>query len=338
MKKNLFVIIAVLLCLVWMGGLISASAAEKKITWKFSTVVPETDADWYVTQTRIKELIEEGSGGQIEVKIFPGGVICDPDSVVDAVAQGAIQGGVIISSMAADRVPSVMGIEMPFGARDMYEHYELMFLWGLADIMREEFATRNIHYLAPCYVGGLIFYSNFPVKSVEDFKGKKIWSIPTTNFLMKFGAAAVDVPGVDMYTAMKLGTIEGFVWTTGELEVGNFKEVCKYVMQPRLITAGSSCLVNKAAWDKLGKQLQMRIHDHIFANQLSYWREYEEFNQKAIKAAKEYGVEFVELPAPEVNKLRAASRDFYDYVAGLSPHAGKMIKRYKEFLKYKGIE
>ena len=101
MKKHLSVILVVVLSVIWVGGFMTASAAEKKITWKFSTVVPETDCDWYVTMTRIKELIEEGSGGKIEVKIFPAGVICDPGSVVDAIAQGAIQGGLIFDLMGS---------------------------------------------------------------------------------------------------------------------------------------------------------------------------------------------------------------------------------------------
>ena len=250
MKKRYFSVLVVLFSFFLAGSFVTASAAEKKTVWKFQSVVPETDCDWYVTLKRLKALIEEASEGQIEVKIFPAGVLCDPDSVVDAVTNGAIQGGHIIAGMAADRVPSCLGTEMPYGARDIYEHFEVHFLWGLIDIMREEYAQRNLHLLTVGTSGQVTFQSTVPVRKADDLKGKKIWAIPNAVWLSKLGASTVEVPGLDMYSALKLGTIDGFTWTVGELEYGNFKEVVKYVMQPRLLTPGTHIIVNKKAWEK----------------------------------------------------------------------------------------
>jgi TRAP-type C4-dicarboxylate transport system substrate-binding protein len=336
MKKKISVLFIVLLSIALMGGFTMGFAKEKKIVWKFQTFVPETDADWYVTLKSIKALIEEGSGGKIEVKIFPVGVLTDPDSILDTVVNGAIQGGQIISGMAAGIAPSCLGTEMPYGTKDMYEHFELHFLWGLIDIMREEYAKRNLHLLTVGFSGQINFFSSFPVRSAGDFKGKKIWVIPQLTWLTKFGAATVEVPGMDMYTALKLGTLDGFAWTIGELEYGNFKEVVKYVSRPKFITPGTHILINKKAWDKLGKPLQTQIQDHVLAHQFKVYKEYRSYDLKSIKAAQDYGVKFIDLPPADVAKFKAAAVEFWNEVEGMSPGAAKMIKRYREFLKYKG--
>jgi len=336
MKKQLVFILALVLSVLLISTLMNASAEEKKVQWKISTFIPESDADWYVTLERVKALIEEGSGGRIEVKIFPVGVLVDPDSLVDAVVSGAIQGAQILPGMAANRVPSALATEMPYGAKDAYEHHEVHVLWDLLDIMREEYAANNLQLLYFGTSGQVTFHSSFPVRKVTDLNGKKIWAIPNASWLGKFGASVVEVPGMDMYSAMKLGTIDGFTWTVGELEFGNFKEVVKYVMRPRLLTPGTHIILNKRAWDKLDANVQMQIQDHLLAHRFEVSKEYLTYDEKSLSASEAYGVKFIELPPEEVEKFKAAAEEFWNEVEGMSPAAGKMIKRYREFLKYKG--
>jgi TRAP-type C4-dicarboxylate transport system substrate-binding protein len=313
-------------------------AAAAKFTWRIQSVFPEADGDWQVTLNGVKRLIEEASNGEVEVKIFPVGTLVDPDSVVDAVANGAIEGGHIIAGMAADRVPSSLATEMPFAVRDLYEHYEVHFLWGLIDIIREEYASQNLHLLTAGFSGRMIFNSSFPVRSVAHFAGKKIWAIPNALWLTQFGASTVEVPGMDMYSAMRLGTIDGMTWTMSELEVSNLKEVVKYVMLPPLLTPGTHIILNKQAWEKIGPELQRAIQDRIVANQIQLSKQYAENDRNAQVAAQEYGVIFTTLPADDVAKMKVAAKSFWAEVEGMSPHAARMIKSYRAYLEYKGID
>lgn len=338
MKKKVLVLFLILVTVALIGETSNGFAQDKKVTWKIQSSFPESDCDWYVTLTRYKEVVEEASNGLIEFKIFPAGTLVEPDSIVDAVANGAIQGGHIIAGTAADRAPSCLGTEMPFGVRDLKEHYEIHFKWGLMDIMREEYEKSNLYLLTVGNSGQVVFESTFPVKTLSDLNGKKIWAIPNALWLTQFGASPVEVPGMDMYSALKLGTIDGFTWTIGELEFGNFKEVVKYVMQPRLLTPGTHLLLNLKTWRQLSPEVQQKILDAFKEKQLGISEEYATYDEKSINASKKYGVKFLELPSEEVVKLKKASQAFWKDVEGMSPAAGKMIKRYKEFLNKKGIE
>jgi len=333
--RDLFCLISVLICILIAGG--TQAADKAKFKWRMQSALPEGDADFAINTKGVAKLIEEGSGGQVKVEVFPVGVLVGPDSIVDAVSKGAIEAGHIIAGMAADRVPSALGSEMPFGTRDRDDVFVLHQLWGMADIMRQEYAQHNIHFLTNFHDGQLTFQSTFPVESTASFKGKKVFAIPNCLWLTQFGASPVEVPGLDLYTAMKLGTINGMTWTVAELETTNLKEVVKHVTFPALLTPGTHLLVNKKAWDALGSDLQRQIQDHVDANVYSLGVEYDRANDQALSAAKKYGVKVRTLPPAEIAKLRAASRSFWDEIEGLSPHSKKMVELYKAFMKEKGI-
>lgn len=313
-------------------------APEEVFTWRIQDIGGEADSSQYIICKQLKRLIEEGSGGQVQVEYFSAGVLVDPDAVVDAVAMGAIEGGNIITGMAADRAPSSLSSEMPFGARDRYQHHEVHHLWGIQDIVREELAEQNLYLLAISYAGTIAFQSTFPVNAVDDFEGKKIWCTPNTLWLTKFGAASTDVPGFDMYMAVKLGTIDGFVWTVAELEYFNFKEVVNYVMWPSLLVPAMQLLVNMDAWNALGPDLQRQIQDHIDTYIFeAITEEFVRYDTTSLAAAEDYGVQFITLTPAEAAKLMAAADDFWDEVAGMSPYAAEMIESYRDWLEYRGL-
>ena len=67
-------------------------------------------------------------------------------------------------------------------------------------------------------------------------------------------------------------------------------------------------------------------------------KEYKKFDEKALAAAGDYGVKFIELSPAELAGFKTTAQEFWKEVEGMSPSAKKMIQRYREFLSYKGIE
>jgi TRAP-type C4-dicarboxylate transport system substrate-binding protein len=280
----------------------------------------------------MKEVVEEASGGAVEMQIFPVGALVGEDSVVDAVSSGAVDGAHIIAGFAANIAPSALGTEMPFGVSNPEEHHALHYEAGLIDIMASEYATSNIELVGIGTSGQLVFMSSVPIKTTEDLSGKKIWTIPNASWLAAFNASPTEVPGVDMYSAMRLGTIDGFTWTLGELEAGNFKEVVKHVMQPTLLVPGTHLIINQDRWNELPDDMRGDIKSALEAAHLKIAAEYGAVDAKAVEAAKEYGVEFTEVDPDSVVKMQEAAASFWDEVEGASPAAAEMVSTYRDFL------
>lgn len=308
----------------------SVNAAD--FVWQVQSVLPETDTDYSVTLTHMKEAVEQASNGAIEMQIFPVGALVDPDIVVESVSSGAIDGGHIIAGMAANIAPSALGTEMPFGVVNAKQHHALHYGAGLIEIMRSEYAANDIQLAGIGTSGSLVFMSNKEIASSADLNGMKIFSIPNTIWLSEFGVSPTEVPGLDLYSALRLGAIDGITWTLGEIESTNLKEVVKFVMQPKLLTPGTHLIINKNRWDELPEQMRADVLMALEEAQLPSAQAYNDVDALAVAAAKDYGVKFVELDAASLTKLQAASQSFWDEVAGASPAAAKMVATYRSFL------
>lgn len=320
-------------CALALAALLFAGASHAAdYTWQIQSVVPESDADWYVTLTRMKEVVETASEGTVELQIFPAGALVGEEAVVDAVSSGAVDGAHIIAGIAATQVPSALGTEMPFGVEDAQQHHDLHYKAGLLEIIGAEYATQNIELIGMGTSGDLVFMSTAPIRTAEDLSGRKVWTIPTALWLTAFGAVPTEVPGFDMYSAMRLGTIDGFTWTIGELEAGNFKEVVKNVMQPKLLTPGTHLIINQDRWNELPVELQATIKTALEDAHLEIAAEYQTVDEQAVAAAKEHGVEFIELEAESVAAMEEASRSFWSEVESASPAAAQMVQAYRDFL------
>jgi len=310
---------------------------EKVFTWRLQSSFPETDNDLAINSKGIAKFIESASGGKVKVEIYPAGVLTAPEAIVESLSKGAIEVGQIIPGMAADKVPSALGSEMPFGVQNRDQALELFNKYGMANIMREEYAKYNIHLLTECHNGRLCLLSTFPVNTVADFNGRKLWAHPSAYWLSDFGAANVEVPGMDMYMALKLGTIDGTTWTLSELEASKLKEVVKYVMFPQIITPQTHVLISMNAWDAIGSQLQKSIQDYVDTHYSEIAIAYDAADDKGLASATAYGVETITLSETEIQKLMSGSRKFWDEVATLSPSSAKMVDLYKKYLEDKNI-
>jgi TRAP-type C4-dicarboxylate transport system substrate-binding protein len=344
MKYNKLLLLCIMLLLASMSMVVGCTKSSTTsaptggvITWRLQSAFPATDNDNIINASSIANDIETASGGKIKVELYPMGVLCAPEDITDAVSKGAIEIGQQIAGSAADKVPSAVGSEMPFGVQNREQAWELFHNYGMADIMRDEYAKQGIYLLTQCHNGSLCLMTTFPVNTVDDLKGKKLWAHPSAFWLSDFGAASVDVPGMDMYMALKLGTIDGMTWTLAELTSTKLEEVVKYVMYPQIITPQTHVLINMKAWNAIGPDLQKKIQDYVDAHWDEAAAAYDAANDTAVAEAKAYGVIFTTLDSTDLTKLTTDSRSFWDDIASLSPDAAKMVNLYKQYLKDKNI-
>ena len=117
-----------------------------------------------------------------------------------------------------------------------------------------------------------------------------------------------------------------------ELEAGNLNEVVSAVLQPRILIPVTHLIINRNAWESVPEETRTAIQDALEAAHADIAAQYEAVDSEAIQAAMEYGVEFVELPEAEIDKLNAAAAGFWDEVEGASPNAGEAIALYRAYL------
>ncbi len=305
----------------------------QQFKWRLVGATVESDPVFQNAYRRAAQLIEEGSGGQIKVDAYPVGPIVSMEEMVPAVISGSIEAAIIIPGYAASVAPATLTGECAYGARNGTEDWELHVRGGVNKILREHYAQGGIYFAGTTYAAMVHFFSTFPVNTVNDFKGKPVWLSPSLMFLTDFGLVPTEMPGFDPYMATKLGTIQGFSYTSMNLETMKLKEVTKYFMMPGFFPASTHLIVNMKAWNALGPDLQNKVQNYLDAHLSELIPMEEKIENDAFTKAKAYGVQFVTLPDSELAKVIKSCRNGWDQVAAIHPDAAKIINIYKDWMK-----
>jgi len=342
MKKTLIVTLLALFAASIM--LVSPCFAGGVIKWKMQCAYPPGDATYDVHAIRAARLIEQASGGKIKVELFPPGALCSVKEMADAVGAGMIEMAAIYGPRYAGRVP-VADVEggLPFTWANMDQVVELF--WGpqynLIDTIRKGWAAKGVFYLTPNACGSYPFLTKFPIKTIADFKGHKIRGMGASGeWLAKAGASPTPLPGGEIYMALKLGTIEGTPFPPMILETLKLKEVVDYITFPGLVAPPQTCIIiNMDAWKSLPEQVRKALTDPN--NQIKFYRAngkaYQARDDKALAAARAYGVKSYIMPETELRKGRKLAQSVWQKVAQKDKYSKQAIDTLVKFMKAKGM-
>lgn len=189
----------------------TGSGGDKKITLTLGHAGNETDAR-QVAATRLKEIVEEKSGGDITVEIYASSTLGTWEEMVEGLQLGTTD--VVIESMlAVESYTDLSGIETaPF----LYESEEDFFRVWDGDLGREitSAVTEASGYelLGNLYRGPRELNTKKPVTTLSDLQGMTIRtpSAPTMLATWKeLGARAEAMPANETYSALESGVLDG---------------------------------------------------------------------------------------------------------------------------------
>ncbi len=144
-------------------------------------------------------------------------------------------------------------IGLPFAWETPEEISDALYNWGLYDEFVKIYAEHNIW---PAIFANSCLYqvgSTSLVSKPEDLKGKKIRALGIYgNFVNSFGGSAVNIPKGELYMALKLGTVDGALYSAEGAMRDKLNEVTKYVVSsPNTCPLGNTWLFNMDSIKKL---------------------------------------------------------------------------------------
>src|SRR2546425_6409584 len=130
----------------------------------------------------------------------------------------------------------------------------------------ERFARQGLKLLSIQAWPSQQIFSTVPIRSVADWKGKKIrvYGADSANIARLLGAAPVNINFGEVYSALEKRTVDGAMTSATNAEPMKFFEVAKYLDYWYLAGAAMEWLVaNKKAWDALANDLQQVVLDAL---------------------------------------------------------------------------
>ncbi len=339
MKRRQFITSAVSTGLLGTAALHSpVSHAAKKYKWKMVTTWPKNFPGLGTGANKLAELISQMSGGRLRVKVYGAGELVPAFEVFDAVSRGTAQMGHGAAYYWKGKTEAAQFFAaVPFGLTST-EMNGWLYHGGGMELWRELYEPFG---LVPAAAGNtgvqMAGWFNREIKSLDDLKGLKM-RIPGLGgeVLKRAGGTPVSLPGGELFTSLKTGTIDATEWVGpyNDLAFGLHK-AAKYYYYPGWHEPGTTleALINKAALDELPDDLQAIVLNACQIVNQDMIAEYNARNQQALDTlVNKHQVKLMKLPDDVLMTLRKLSDEVVSEIAKSDANSQKI---YASFVEYR---
>jgi len=261
----------------WKAAIAGAAAslalvgtASAQTQWVMASGYPENN---FMTQNLRKwvEEVEKGTSGKLKITLHTNDSLIKLDSIKSAVQRGQVQGGEIRLGVYGNEDPMYILDGVPFLASTYEEAWKLMeaqnpYFKGLFDKAGMVIAGYQVWPSQG-------FFTKFQVKSVEDFKDKKIriYSTATQRMATLLGFKATILPFAEIPQAFSTGLIEALFTSAQTGTDIQAWDNTKYFTDVGAILSKNALIFNKRAFAALSPADQKIVLDAAAAYTKRSW-------------------------------------------------------------------
>ena len=277
------------------------------------------------------------TNGKFKIKTYSAGELFSVPRAYQGLEKGAIDMWVGPAWAFSGRNPiGFVSGSLPYSIKSHEEAYDIMFKTKFRDVVREAYKKNNIFYLTASAGGADGICSKFPIRTIDDLKGKKIRGGGVKGKVLKaLGAVDVKLSPREIYTALQRGLIEGACMPNRLFGQWGFFEYAKYVSYPSVFgNYWVDVACNLEAWNSLPKEYQVILQDE--ADKIWKWAlktllpSVEKYVQE--KWSKK-GVQYITLSDENLNEFKKAVYPIWDELAAMSPSNAEVVEIFRNYLK-----
>ncbi|GAB4300700.1 MAG: TRAP transporter substrate-binding protein DctP [Thiohalomonadaceae bacterium] len=311
--------------------------AKAQYKWKMVTTWPKNFPGMGVGANHLAKLIEEMSGGRIEVKVFGAGELVPAFEIFDAVSRGTAEMGHGAAyywkgkSEAAQFFAAV-----PFGMTAQEMNAWLYHGGGMA-LWEEVYKPFGLIPTAAINTGVQMGgWFNKEIKSLDDLKGLKM-RIPGLGgeVLQRLGGTPVNLPGGEIYQALQSGNIDAVEWVGpyNDLAFGLHK-AAKFYYYPGWHEPGTvlECFINEKAFKALPKDLQAIVLTACKAANMDGLSDFTARNNEALHTlVTKHKVQLKKFPDDVLRQLKTTADAVVAEIAAKDPLSKKVYESFTRF-------
>ncbi|MGH8741822.1 MAG: TRAP transporter substrate-binding protein [Burkholderiales bacterium] len=318
------------------GGAGTALAQSQPVRWRMSTMWPKSLDTMYGSAELFARRVGEITGGSFTIQSTAAGEIVPPPQVFDAVQNGTIECGHVLSSFFFGK-DAAIGFDagMPFGL-NARQQAAWMYYGGGLQALREVFGRFNIVQFPVGNVGVQMggWYRK-EIKTVADLRGLKfrIGGIGGA-ILAKMGAVPQQIPPGEIYTSLEKGLIDGAEWIGPyDDEKLGFNKVAKYYYTPGWWEGSAQCtlLVNRKAWEALAPAHKAAVECASAEQYMMMLAHYDAVHPNALKRLVGGGAQLRTFPKQVLDACYKATQQVLGDFAAKSPEFKKIYEPWQRF-------
>jgi tripartite ATP-independent transporter DctP family solute receptor len=308
-------------------GVQPIEAAEPEITLRYAGNLP---INHFITRSQqfYAKRVMEKANGKVKIEVYPAGQLFTDKDMLRALPSGAVDMGEVFCPQWTGIVPLWIFWDLPLYFENRAHWYRVADT-EVGEIMKQEPLDKNAGFkvLYWMHSGGTGFASKMPLKTLEDFKGKRIRGVGeiVLEGIKALGGAPVFMGGGEVYMALQRGTIDGANSLIASFWKRKYYEVTKYISSHDWNFGMAVTLINKKKWDSLPADVQKVMLE--VAEEAKMWtrKESDKEDEESLVGLKEKGMDIFDLRGKERARWREASKPLQDYYVQRAGEKAKMV-------------
>jgi len=302
-----------LLCLCLFG--IAAHAGP--IVVKLATIAPE-GSSWHRVLVDMGEEWEKVSGGKVALRIYPGGVVGDEETMLRKMRVGQLHAAAI-SGMGLtflDRSFYALHVPMMFASEEEFDYVRSKLSPQLEKILEE----KGFIVLNWGDAGWVYFFAKKPFTHPSEMKAMKLYlgagDATLTQLYKEAGFRPVPISMVDMLPSLQTGLVDAFNAVPLAALAFQWFALAPHMADLNWTFLSGATVLDKRAWMKIPEELRPEILKVSRNASKRLRREILALNEDAIKAMVENGLTIHHVSPSVEAEWRKIVEDIYPQIRG----------------------
>ncbi len=291
----------------------AASVNAQKTVIKIALVTPE-GSTWTNTLRRMVDEVRAKTGGEIDLKVYAGGISGDELDVIRKIQAGRIHAAGFSGVGLGVILPKMRILEAPL----LYKSYEEI------DFVKErlykefsyDFEKQGYILLGFAEAGFVYFFSSNEISKQDDLKKIKMWvwkgDPVAQTFFSTFGIKTFPLHLADVNTGLETGMIDSFYSPTLAAVAFQWYTKIKNMLDYPMVNSTGAFLMSKKAFEQLSEQNQSILKEAGKKYCAELVRLTRRDNDEARAILKESGVKFVLPSKQEVSSFEENAKKTYE--------------------------
>ncbi len=248
-----------------------------------------------------KQLVEERTGGRVDVQLFPSGSLYKGLDLVQAILRGDAEMSTLTSAYWTALSPKLAVFELPYAFPERGDFYKAIDDGGFIESAYDEVVAKGAKPITVLPYDHFAFATReTAIRAPGDMAGLKIRGLGKINSAMveALGASPVSLNLVETSPALQQGVIDGLNAPIDIVLAYKWHESARHVTYAPAYLSFYPWMVNAAWWDGLDPELRDIIQKTAAEVSLNHRKRSEDETQKAIDALRAAGVD-VHVQTPE---------------------------------------
>ncbi|MBL7666147.1 MAG: TRAP transporter substrate-binding protein DctP [Bacteriovoracaceae bacterium] len=288
--------------------LVTMAHAEKI---KLAVLTPE-GTSWSNSLADMTKEIKSVTKGEIDFRIYYGGVAGDESDVVRKIRVGQLHGGFFTGKTLGEFTNDLRVVEIPFTF-----HHDRAKAWKMVEALTNDFSTslrkNGFESLGYYEIGQVYVISTKKVNTLNELKGIKIWSWEGDQIVkaMVDSLQLVSIPLAlpDVLSSLSTGIIEAAYAPPMGILALQWQTKIKYLVDYPVAFSIGALLISNKIWDKISPANQ-KIIKEIASKYIKQTNAQTVLdNTEALNALKNSGITFIKFPDSDIQQADNIRKD-----------------------------